>query len=724
MKLIPSVPEYQDDIAARNFWARLDAALAGADGIAYYKHPIILSSTNAAPDFTVLARGKEPLVVKIGSFPVQDLIAVQEETWMLSTGEIDSPLLELEDYLVGLRTRFDKQRPLRGRLDPQGLLVLPLVTRLDFERVVAEHFDLDGALNSTRILFRDDAVVPVIPASYDLSEDDWRLAQSVFQGVHPLNRSKTGIRLDPRKMGDAIRALDYQIALLDDEQHQVATQLAPGPQRIRGLAGTGKTVILAMKAANIHAHYPDARILFTFNTQSLYQQVEKLISQFYRVNGDISPDWEKIHVRHGWGSLRRPGVYADACRRIGMTPLTLMDAKRRSSDQPFAAACAELTTKALAQEYDYVLVDEAQDFPPEFFRLLTAITKEPRRIYFAYDEMQSLTNIEIPDPKELFGLRADGTPVVDIEGEPYPGEIDRDFVLHRSYRCPRDVLLLAHAVGLGIHAPTGCVQMLGSRESWEAVGYTVEQGDFTVGSHMRLSRSLENSPNKIAQVYEGPESFITLERYDSKELELRAVAERIHHEITTEGVRPENIVVISLDNRSAKKNFQYLQRVLFEKGVPSTIPGLVDEAWEFTQEGSVTLSTIYRAKGNEAPVVHLISFEALYNFAEEVESRNRAFTSISRAKGWLRVYGAGANMKLAEAELNRIVEELPRLCFEFPDLSVVGRKLDAAETTRRKRVVRSVKRGVADILDADEAALLDLDPEQLRALKERIERIR
>jgi len=57
-------------------------------------------------------------------------------------------------------------------------------------------------------------------------------------------------------MGAAIRELDKQVASLDDEQELVALQIAPGPQRIRGLAGTGKTVLLAMRAANIHLQEP------------------------------------------------------------------------------------------------------------------------------------------------------------------------------------------------------------------------------------------------------------------------------------------------------------------------------------------------------------------------------------------------------------------------------------------------------------------------------------
>lgn len=724
MKLIPSVPEYQDDTAARALWARFDGSLRNRDGLAYYKHPVISSSTNTAPDLTMLAKDVQPIVVKIFDRPIEELSDIGEDVWEVGGVDQESPLLDLEDYLVGLKARFDKQRPLRGKFDPVGVLAFPRINRQQFLHAFPDApIDVDGNESQVRLLFRDDNLDRNVFNEIDLSIDDWRLAQSVFQGVHPLNKAKSAVILDRTKMGNAIKALNHQIALLDDEQNQVATQLAPGPQRIRGLAGTGKTVILAMKAANIHLHYPEAKILFTFNTQSLYQQIERLISQFYRVNGDISPNWDLLHVRHGWGSSRRPGVYSDTCRRSGIAPLSFTEARRRSFNDPFGAACRELGTQSILEEYDFVLMDEAQDFPADFFKILGKITKEPKRIYFAYDEMQSLTNIEIPNPKELFGNRDDGSPIVDLDGDPYAGDIDRDFVLHKSYRCPRDVLLTAHGVGLGIHSPNGCVQMLSTRESWEAVGYSVEVGDFTAGAPMRLSRSSENSPNKIAQLYDGNESPVTLERFESIEDELSAVARRIKGEIVDQLVRPEDIVVICLDNRQAKKYFQKLQRSLYELDVESTIPGLIDESWEFTQEGSVTLSTIYRAKGNEAAVIHLIGFEALYGYTEEVENRNRAFTSISRAKGWIRIYGSGPFMRLAEGELNRIIADLPTLQFDFPDMAIVERKLDSVESTRRRKTVGRVKKGVTEILEADEAALMDLDPVQIRLLSERLKRI-
>src|SRR5690606_19314001 len=176
-----------------------------------------------------------------------------------------------------------------------------------------------------------------------------------------------------------------------------------------------------------------------------------------------------------WGNRERTGVYRELCHRQGVPTLSLPEAKSRDRLSPFRAACVEALSRPIQAEYDYVLVDEGQDVPIEFFQILTKLTHPPHKIYFAYDEMQNLANLELPRVED-FGRRHDGSPVISLDGDPYPGPIEKDLVLSRSYRCPLKVLMVAHAVGLGLYGPRGCVQMLRDAASWEAVGYEVESG--------------------------------------------------------------------------------------------------------------------------------------------------------------------------------------------------------------------------------------------------------
>ncbi len=578
-----------------------------------------------------------------------------------------------------------------------------------------------GALPEDIITIWADGDIHLLKSELDapLSDEEWKLVRSIVQGASALNSASGLVPTEVKNLGAAIKVLDRDIALLDQEQERVAIQIAPGPQRIRGLAGTGKTVLLAMKAANIHLRYPDKKILFTFHTQSLYNQAKKLITKFYRIYSEVDPDWDILHIRHSWGGRSRQGVYSDLCARQGVRPLDFREAKSRSKAQePFQICCEAALKHPIRPEYDFLLIDEAQDFPKEFFQILYKLSNEPHHIYWAYDELQSLSSLEIPKPEVLFGNDENGRPLVSLDGDDYPGGIEKDFVLHRSYRCPQPVLMLAHAIGLGLYNPRGPIQMLGDKESWKSIGYEVTNGEFQKGQQITIFRPPINSPNRIAEIYPAQE-LVQAIHFQDREEELDWIARSIQKDVVEEDVLPEQIIVISLDTQGARGLLMGIQKRLLDLNIPSTIPGLIDNTAAFAEPGQATLSTVYRAKGNEAYIVYILSFDSLYDYVEEIGNRNRAFTAITRSKAWVRITGAGKNMEKAKDETDKIMQNLPEFKFIFPDMNKI-RRLDS-ENSRRRKAVASAKKSASEIIELDpEALAAALDPNTLQKLLEHI----
>ena len=64
-------------------------------------------------------------------------------------------------------------------------------------------------------------------------------------------------------------------------------------------------------------------------------------------------------------------------------------------DGAFEGVCAELLShidySSPEPIYDAVLIDEAQDLPIPFFRVVHKMTRQPKRIIWAYDELQKLS---------------------------------------------------------------------------------------------------------------------------------------------------------------------------------------------------------------------------------------------------------------------------------------------------------------------------------------------
>jgi superfamily I DNA and RNA helicase len=709
-----------EDTVAQTVWESLRLALGEVDGLAFYKHPVLGGSGDDLPDLSVLAHGLQPIVVRCVRVDLGQVSRVSEESWRIDDDEVDSPLLEAQDLLYRLDNLFRNHRELRTAFAPVSVVAMPLISNADYENAHGK-WRLGKGLPVA--LWSDLSWKRVLrPLDAPLTDQQWRLAQSVFQNAEAMRPRKRVPSKEAQTLGEAIQQLDNEIALLDSDQRKVAYQFPPGPQRIRGLAGTGKTVLLAMKAATLHARRPTDRLLFTFNTQSLYNHIQKLISRFHRAETGREPDWDYLHIRHGWGGRSRPGVYSDLCAREGAPPMDLNSARLHAPQQPFDAACKHALSLSLTAFYDFVLVDEAQDFPASFFEVLWHLSVAPHRVYFAYDEMQTLSAIELPNPEVLFGSDpVTGAPRFTLEGH-YPAEFEKDLVLNRSYRSPLRVIMIAHGIGLGIHNPRGCVQMLPDEASWRSLGYEVETGACQTGSEIVLFRPPENSPNPIDRIYKGTEPRTMHSTFDDRESEFAWVAQRIEKDVREERVPENRILVISLDSKRAKSYMLMLQRLLHKRGIGSVIPGLVDDAAEFAEPDRVTLSTVYRAQGNAAPVVYIVAFDYLYYYATEIEARNRAFTCMSRSTGWVRITGSGDRMREAVGELKRLGRDIPRFKFRFPDLDAVARRLDARETTKRRKEVDRAKRAADALLGLKADALGDLDREKLRLLREQVER--
>ena len=131
------------------------------------------------------------------------------------------------------------------------------------EQVIQE----DDALAST-----PEALPEIIRGFPSLPSNLLRPLNAAIQRVSTLRPPKRRDNVTrPNSRGAILKKIEREIANLDQWQNRGAIEYANGPQRIRGLAGSGKTVVLALKAAYLHARHPEWTIAVTFQSRSLYQ---------------------------------------------------------------------------------------------------------------------------------------------------------------------------------------------------------------------------------------------------------------------------------------------------------------------------------------------------------------------------------------------------------------------------------------------------------------------
>lgn len=570
--------------------------------------------------------------------------------------------------------------------------------------------DCDADLFVTSITELVDTLNIMRDETPTLSQEKFNECRAILEGTKALSADK------PRSVNEGEKAkkaftlmkLEEEIKTFDIRQRNSAVTIIDGPQRIRGLAGSGKTVVLAMKAAHIHMEYPEKKILFTFFTKSLYVHVKNLITRFYRHYKKVDPNWDNLQIKHAWGGAGVDGVYYSACNDNGIPIVSFTQAKAQLPSNPFEYVCSDaIASNKLRPEYDYVLMDEAQDMTSAFFRLIYQITKgdkDTKNIIWGYDELQNIFKVKTRSPKELFGQDKNGEDYIDLQraGRNLPEYLDNDIVLTKCYRNPREVLIAAHALGFGLYRKDGCVQNLEDKAHWEDVGYDVLQGNFEVGSKILVERPSQNSPLSIS-AYEPIKELIKFKSFDNLAQESDWVVENIVS-LLNEGLKPEDIMIIALDDRNARSYFKAIQSRLIAKDISSNNVLLNPySSKSFIEMGQVTMSTIHRAKGNEAPAVLVIGIDSLFFTEGSHYSRNRIFTAFTRAKAWLRVSGIGSNADHFFNELQKSISNSPQLEFIQPDPDLIETlQRDLSEKSQKLKDLQRNYREQLELLGVSE----------------------
>jgi superfamily I DNA and RNA helicase len=545
----------------------------------------------------------------------------------------------------------------------------------------------------------------------ELSDDDFDEARSILEGAKALSRAVRRKIDDPQRKPAAVAMarLEEQIAKFDSQQRHVALTNLACPQRIRGLAGSGKTIILAMKAALAHIENPNAKILVTYYTRSLRDHLTRSITRFYRHFAEGEPDWKSIDVQHGWGQQNLPGVYREACLRAGIVPISFSEAKAAAKN-PFDFVCKQLVgTGNVRPHYDLILIDEGQDFPQGFYQLCFFLAKghrDSKQIIWAYDELQDIFDVRVRTPEELFGLDHDGEPRILLNRSVPATAETNDFVLPKCYRNQRDVLVLAHAIGFGLYGQP--VQMLQNEEHWKDVGYDVLRGTFVPGTETIIRRPDRNSPTTLQTSSTQP--LIAVQSFTSVQDEVDYCVSEFRSFLDA-GLEPHDLMAIAIDDRAARMYLSALASRLAMLGI-ETNNIIADRFSEppFLIEGKVTLSTVYRAKGNEAAAVIVMGCDAVP--LRSRTGRNRLFTGFTRTKGWLRITGISqAGFQKLRQEIDQAIEAAPELRFIMPDpreIEMIQRDLADrdARLLRAREDLNKVKEELG-LTDDDLRALLN-----------------
>lgn len=342
----------------------------------------------------------------------------------------------------------------------------------------------------------------------------------------------TGSINDVERIGGAypeslLDKIKKKIILFDGDQTRFIYQ-EPTQKRItiQGLAGTGKTELLLHKLKDLYTKEPEAKIVFTCFNKVLAQNLKLRIPEFFNfMKVEEQIEWnERLWTISSWGSKsdKNSGLYSYICNYYNI-PFS-----GYSYYTSFESVCSRALNDLEELDnfkpcFDYILIDESQDFCEAFFALCEKVAK--KTVYVAGDIFQNIFDDKIVS------------------------KVTPDFLLNKCYRTDPRTLMFAHAIGMGLFEKK--LRWLTDKE-WEACGYIIEKKDGNYDLYRKPLRRFED-----LQV-SGVDSVKLIEVEDNKYSDkIIKILEEIHSANPT--VKPDDIGIIFLENSNT--NYQLADKL-------------------------------------------------------------------------------------------------------------------------------------------------------------------
>jgi len=668
----------QGEKTERLVWRRIQSAFTQRHCLAYWRYPIFVQGARREPDILIADLQLGLIIIEVKSLEIEQIQSINGHNWQYQHFYTDTgnPYQQAESQLFSLLKYTEAEPSLSCKITGMVVVALPLILEKSW---------LDKGFNSLPsnppILFQQHfqssydlplhlEKIPPVVRGKKLDYSDWKLLTSILGGKPVFTPPSHRVLSHPHSRGKILAQLKPHIFSYDILQEKIAKQIPPGPQRIRGIPGSGKTVLLCQKAAQIHLKHPDWHIAIVFFSRSLYCTIRHQVNQwlgYFTANQYQYSANSNLQILHAWGG-KQPGLYSLICQKTKIPPITVNETATQPPQEALAEACVQLLQQtSIPPIFDAILIDEAQDLISQSWRYqqkqpfywmsyqalrpTNPLHPQQRRLIWAYDEWQS-----IHDSHQLTAGELLGRDLAHLVTGVYPGGINKTEIISCSYRTPAPLINLAYGLGMGLYRQGGMLRGMTNIAEWEAIGYQVT-GDLIPGKKVTIAR--DNHIHPLPKIWS--KSLISFDTYNSRQQELTALAQKIIDNLRYDGLRPsrEILVIILGDYFTATPLETYVAKFLTKQGIDIHIP----DGDNFWCEGAVTISRIHRAKGNEADLVYLIGLDNIAQAEDNLALRNQLFIAITRSRGWLNL--SGIDYYPLYQEIRELLSSREQITFTF-----------------------------------------------------------
>jgi len=373
------------------------------DYIVYYEPEI----RGKRPDFVIIGPELGLIVLEVKDYTRKTLLQLNHEEWHIVTanGEqtiVKSPLKQARDNMFHVVNVLKKDKnliQLEGKYKFQ--LKFPYGHGVVFTRLNSMDFVQDGlysVIEPEFCLIRDE----IDPEKESFSEEilmekilnmfvvPYRLREPL--SMEDINAIRYHLFPEVRISAEFRRPVPYKDQLLlslhdiktmDLHQENLAKQIGDKNRLIRGVAGSGKTIILASRAKMLSKQHPDWKILILCYNISLANAIKQMIHHMINQPEDLfdfdfsSIDTEKPVKNHNI-IVRNYHSWLKNDLKIHERQIPTLVEKIKNKE-------------AILPTYDAILIDEGQDFEPEWLSLVSSLLNEDTQsLLLVEDRAQSI----------------------------------------------------------------------------------------------------------------------------------------------------------------------------------------------------------------------------------------------------------------------------------------------------------------------------------------------
>ncbi|MBI4784871.1 MAG: NERD domain-containing protein [Oscillatoriophycideae cyanobacterium NC_groundwater_1537_Pr4_S-0.65um_50_18] len=408
------------------------------DALIWFNAPI--GRRRLHPDFIVLHPSRGLLVLEVKDWHLDTIEQITPATVTLLTPdgqkEVENPLEQARGYVLAIKELLERDPLLvqsSGRY--QGHLAFPYsygvvlshITRRVFESQPA----LVGAIEPNLVLCKDEMTERVDAGVFQ--QQLWNFCPYEFGEpltaaqidrirwhIFPELRPHLQLSLLEPDVPEIELVIPDLIEVMDLQQEQLARCLGDGHRIIHGVAGSGKTLILAYRCQRLLEEIHQPILVLCFNVP-----LAARLRQMLHARGIHS---DRISVRH----------FHRWCAEILQAHHIANPNWNQFQGEAYLNELVGRVMRSLQQglipagQYGAVLVDEGHDFQPDWLKLVVQmISPDTQSLLLLYDDAQNLYG----NPKQQkFSFKSVG---IQAQG--------RTTILKVNYRNTAEVLAVAYA---------------------------------------------------------------------------------------------------------------------------------------------------------------------------------------------------------------------------------------------------------------------------------------